>query len=134
MPLPPRGVAVAMNVGKVPVSLPRLREEFGLSLVQAGWVSSTLTTLAVLSALGVGLLVARLGAMRMVLGGLLGQRHRLDRRPPGHRFAGLVASRISEGAGFLVVAWRGCGLISAAATRRPALLPGHLGSYMPAGA
>ena len=40
------GVAVGMNVGKVPLALPTLRSELGLSLVQAGWVSSMLTTLA----------------------------------------------------------------------------------------
>ena len=39
------GVAVGMNVGKVPLALPTLRDELGLSLVQAGWVSSMLTTL-----------------------------------------------------------------------------------------
>ena len=43
------GVAVGMNVGKVPLALPTLRAELGLSLVQAGWVSSMLTTLAVLT-------------------------------------------------------------------------------------
>lgn len=129
------GVAVAMNVGKVPVSLPRLREEFGLSLVQAGWVSSTLTTLAVLSALGVGLLVARLGAMRMVLGGLLVSAIGSIGALLATGFAGLVASRISEGAGFLVVAVAGPALISAAsqpADRRFCL--GIWSSYMPAGA
>ena len=30
------GVAVALNVGKVPMALAALRQEFGLSLVQAG--------------------------------------------------------------------------------------------------
>lgn len=45
------GVAVAMNVGKVPISLGQLRQEFGLSLVDASWVSSMFNTLAVVSAL-----------------------------------------------------------------------------------
>ena len=31
------GVAVGMNVGKVPLALPMLRVELGLNLVQAGW-------------------------------------------------------------------------------------------------
>ncbi len=64
------GVAVDMNVGKVPLALPTLRHELGLSLVQAGWVSAMLTTLAVVAALGFGLVAARVGALRMVLGGL----------------------------------------------------------------
>jgi len=64
------GVAVGMNVGKVPLALPTLRAELGLSLVQAGWVSSMLTTLAVVAALGFGLAAGRIGALRMVLAGL----------------------------------------------------------------
>ena len=61
---------MSMNIGKVPPALPLLRTELGLSLVQAGWVSSMLTTLAVVAALGFGLLAGRLGALRMVLVGL----------------------------------------------------------------
>ena len=64
------GVAIAMNVGKVPPALPLLRSALGLSLVQAGWVSSVLSSLAVVAALGFGLLAGRIGALRMVLGGL----------------------------------------------------------------
>ena len=44
------GLAIALNVGKVPVALPALRAELGLTLVQAGWVSSMLTTVAVFGA------------------------------------------------------------------------------------
>ena len=58
------GVAVGMNVGKVPMALAALRQEFGLSLVQAGTVSSTLSTLAVVFAVGVGMLTGRVGALR----------------------------------------------------------------------
>ncbi len=36
-----------MNVGKVPIAVSELRAEFGLSLVTAGWVSSTINTLAI---------------------------------------------------------------------------------------
>jgi predicted MFS family arabinose efflux permease len=129
------GVAAAMNVGKVPVSLPLMRSEFGLSLVQAGWVSSMLTTLAVASAMGVGLMVGRVGAMRMVIAGLLlgaiGSVGALA--APG--FVGLLSSRVIEGAGFLFVAVSGPALVSAAAAphdRRFAL--GVWSSYMPLGA
>ena len=64
------GLAVALNVGKVPVALPLLRAELGLTLVQAGWVSSMLTTLSLVFAAFVGMWVGRLGALRMVLAGL----------------------------------------------------------------
>ena len=65
------GVAIGVNVGKVPLALGALRDAFSLSLVQAGWVAAMLNTLAVVAALGFGLVAGRLGALRMVLGGLL---------------------------------------------------------------
>ena len=133
------GVAMAVNVGKVPLALAALRAEFGLSLVQAGWVSSALTTLAVLCALGVGLVAGRTGALTMVLVGLLlgglASLSALAISPGSHAFALLIASRLAEGAGFLAVAVAAPSLVSAAAAptdRRFAL--GVWATYMPAGA
>lgn len=135
------GVAVAMSVGKVPLALPTLREELGLSLVQAGWVSSMLTTLAVVAALGFGLAAGRIGALRMVLGGLavsalasLGALA-VPALSAAAGFQLLMATRFFEGAGFMAVSVAGPALISAAtapADRRFAL--GVWASYMPAGA
>ena len=131
------GVAVGMNVGKVPLALPTLRSELGLSLVQAGWVSSMLTTLAVVAALGFGLAAGRIGALRMVLGGLvlsaMASLLALQVGPDGLRL--LLATRFIEGAGFLAVAVAAPALVSAAtagADRRFAL--GVWSTYMPAGA
>ena len=124
-----------MNVGKVPPALPLLREQLGLTLVQAGWVSATLNTLAVFASLAVGLLTVRLGALAMVLGGLsLGAAASLAGTAAGS-FGSLVASRVVEGAGFMAVAIAGPGLVSAAsgaAQRRFAL--GLWSAYLPAGA
>ena len=131
------GVAVGMNVGKVPLALPALRAELGLSLVQAGWVSALLTTLAVVAALGFGLAAGRIGALRMVLGGLgLSAAASLLALAVGaDGFGLLLATRFVEGAGFLAVAVAGPALVSAAAQpadRRFAL--GVWSTYMPAGA
>ena len=149
------GVAIAINVGKVPLALPLLRAELGLSLVQAGRGSSMLSTLAVLAALGFGLLAGRIGALRIVLGGLgLSAAasllalavHGVGATPgsplagastdaPGWGFGLLIATRFFEGAGFLAVAVSGPSLISAATAasdRRFAL--GVWSSYMPTGA
>ena len=133
------GVAVGMNVGKVPLALPALRTELGLSLVQAGWVSSMLTTLAVVAALGFGLAAGRIGALRMVLGGLAASAlaSALATQVPAGAagFGLLLATRFVEGAGFLAVAVAAPALVSAAAApadRRFAL--GVWSTYMPAGA
>lgn len=129
------GVAVALNVGKVPMALAALRQEFGLSLVQAGTVSSTLSTLAVLFAVGVGMLTGRIGALRMALGGLLvsALASLLGLLVTG--YGPLIATRVLEGAGFLAMAVAGPGLVSAAAApqdRRFAI--GVWATFMPAGA
>jgi MFS transporter, CP family, cyanate transporter len=129
------GLAVALNVGKVPVALPQLRAELGLSLVQAGYVSSLLTTLAFLCAAGVGMWVGRLGALRMVLAGLAvcSLASAAATLAPGWGL--LLGTRLAEGLGFMVVAVACPALItaaSAAADRRFAL--GLWSAYMPAGA
>ncbi len=132
------GMAVGMNVGKVPLALPGLRAELGLSLVQAGWVSAMLTTLAVVAALGFGLAAGRIGALTMVLGGLgLSAAASLAALTVqgGADFGWLIATRFVEGAGFLAVAVAAPTLVSAAtaaADRRMAL--SVWSTYMPAGA
>ena len=129
------GVAIATNIGKVPMALTALRAELGLSLVQAGWVSAMLTTLAVVAALAMGLVAGRVGALRMVLGGLvLGALASLAALG-AHGFGLLAASRFVEGAGFLAVAVSAPTLISAATApgdRRFAL--SVWSCYMPVGA
>jgi len=129
------GLACAMNIGKVPPALPLLREQLGLTLVQAGWVSATLNTLAVVASLGVGLMTARLGSLAMVLGGLLLGAAASLAGLGADGFASLIATRFFEGAGFMAVAIAAPGLVSAAAgddRRRFAL--GLWSAYMPAGA
>lgn len=128
------GVAVAMNVGKVPIAMPQLRAEFGLSLVAAGWVSSMINTVAVTTAFVFGVLGDRFGALRMcytglalaILGGLGGL-------VAGNESA-LLLSRFAEGAGVVAVAVSAPALLSsasAATDRRFAL--GIWSAYLPAG-
>lgn len=129
------GLAIALNVGKVPVSLPSLRQELGLSLVQAGWVASMLVVLAFLGATFAGMWVGRLGALRMVLGGLLVCAGASTIAPLAPGWWPLIGSRLLEGLGFMVVAVASPALITAATAvtdRRFAL--GLWSTYMPAGA
>jgi MFS family permease len=128
------GVAVAMNVGKVPIAMPQLRAEFHLSLVAAGWVASMINTLAVMTALLFGLLGDRIGAVRMCFIGLFVS----AAGGIAALFAGsetvLLVSRFAEGAGLVSVAVSAPALMSAASSphdRRFAL--GIWGGYLPAG-
>lgn len=128
------GVAVAMNVGKVPISLPQLRPEFGLSLVSAGWLSSMINTLAMVTGVLFGLLGDRIGALRTclagmavsIIGGALGL-------AAGSEIM-LLISRFIEGAGAMAVAVSAPALLSSASApidRRFAL--SMWSAYMPAG-
>ena len=136
------GVAIAVNIGKLPLALPLLRSELGLSLVQAGWVGAMMNALAMAAALAVGLWAGRLDALRVVLAGLglsaaaslLGLAAGPLGSSPGAALAWLLGSRFLEGAGMLAVAVAAPSLISAAsapADRRFAL--GVWACYMPVG-
>jgi len=128
------GVAVAMNVGKVPIAMAQLRADFGLTLVAAGWVASMINTMAMTTALLFGLLGDRIGAFRMcatglgvcIAGGLCGL-------VAGNE-AALLVSRFAEGAGVVAVAVSAPALLSSASTPadRPFAL-GIWGAYLPAG-
>lgn len=128
------GLAVAINVGKVPIAMGSLRAEFGLSLVAAGWVSSMINTLGVSTGILFGLLGDRLGALRLcyaglgvgILGGLLGL--------AAGSATTLLVSRFLEGAGVVAVAVSAPALLTSATVpsdRRFAL--GIWSSYLPAG-
>lgn len=128
------GVAVAMNVGKVPIAMGEMRAEFGLSLVAAGWVSSMINTLGVTTALLFGLLGDRFGALRMCLAGLAASALGGGAALLAGGGTLLLVSRFAEGAGLLAVAVSAPALASAACAprdRRFAL--GIWSGYLPAG-
>jgi len=128
------GVAVAMNIGKVPIAMAQLRAEFGLTLVAAGWVSSMINTMAVTTAVLFGVLGDRIGAMRMCTIGLgCGIAGGLGGLVAGSE-AALLTSRFAEGAGVVAVAVSAPALLSSASApmdRRFAL--GIWSAYLPAG-
>ncbi len=128
------GIIAAAYVGKLPPAIPTLREEFGLSLIAAGWVNSIFNTLSVSAAAFIGALAGRYGALRfcgaglatMMLGGALGA------AAQGEGL--LFASRILEGGGFIAIAVSAPALIIAAcAPRERNLALGLWASYLPFG-
>ena len=128
------GVAVSFNIGKVPIALVQLREEFDLSLVAAGWVVSTFNTLALFTAIIFGMACDRVGQLRMASVGLALSIIAGVGALFAHGSVALFASRLVEGVGFLAVSVSAPGLISAAAQpadRRFAL--GIWATYMPVG-
>ena len=61
------GVAGAFQVGKVPVALPSLRAELGMSLVAAAWVLSVFNLIGVAVGMMMGAAIARLGPRRIAI-------------------------------------------------------------------
>ena len=97
------GIVAAFHVGKVPPSIPSIREDLGASLGQAGWLLSMVNLTAALGGMAIALTVDRFGHRRLIMLGtalccatsLLGA------------FAGsigvLLVWRFLEGLGFIVV-------------------------------
>ncbi|MFS2054894.1 MFS transporter, partial [Variovorax sp. CT11-76] len=55
------GVIAALQVGKVAIAVPQLREDFGLGLSAIGWLMAVFSLLGVLGAIPVGAWIARAG-------------------------------------------------------------------------
>ena len=129
------GIVAAFHVGKVPPSIPSIREELGASLSQAGWLLSIVNLITALGGMAIALTADRLGHRRLVL---LGTALLVVASTLG-AFAGSVESlmvgRVVEGLGFIAVVVALPTLILRVA--RPAdqrLAMTLWTSYMPAGA
>ena len=130
------GVASGAFMGKVPPALPELRASLGLTLVESGFIATTINLLGALVGMLMGLLCDRYGHKRLGLaglavmagGGLLGAAA-LD-------YPLLLVSRVLEGAGFILFAVTGAALInaSAASPRDRNRAMGLWTAYMPGGA
>lgn len=128
------GIVTALQVGKVPPSLPVLRADLGLSLIAAGWVQSLFNACGAMLGVAAGTMADRIGPRRVMLaclvllalGSLIGAV-----APAG---APLLFGRFVEGIGFvgLVVAAPAI-IVAAADPRRRRLALGIWGIYMPTG-
>ncbi len=128
------GIVAAFQVGKVPSALPEIRLDLGIGMVSAGWIVSVYTGTAVVLALAVGVLADRLGhrstllagMILLVAGGLAGST--ADSQPV------LVATRIVEGVGFVLIVVSGPSLIlRSAAHEHHSFTLGIWSGFMPIG-
>jgi len=129
------GVVAAAYFAKIAPALPLIRQEFGLSLIGAGWLVSAFNLLGVTTAVFVGTAADRIGALRFCAAGLV----LLAAGAAAGALAGgpglLIAARIVEGSGFVAIVVSAPALVAAAAAPADrALALGCWASYMPAGA
>jgi len=128
------GGVAALQVGKLPPALPALQAELGLTLVQSGFLLSTVQVAGLSLAVFIGLWADGMGLRRSMVRGLCLLALASGLGGFATSVAALLAMRAIEGLGFLLVA-----LPAPALIRRlvpPAQLPGMLGvwgAYMPTG-
>ena len=65
------GVSASLHVGKLPPAVGMLQEQLGVSLVQAGFLLSTVQVAGMVLGLAVGLMADRWGLRRTLLIGLI---------------------------------------------------------------
>jgi CP family cyanate transporter-like MFS transporter len=126
------GVAAALHVGKLAPAIPLLRAALDVTLVQAGFLLSAVQVAGMLLGLAFGVVADGLGGRRsMLLGlGLLSLASLGGGAAPG--VAVLLALRVLEGFGFLLVALPAPGLLrQLVAPGRVNQVLGIWGAYMP---
>ena len=128
------GVAAALLVGKVPVALARMQQEFGVSLATVSWVMSVFPVIGVVGGIAAGVVVGRLGDRRVMAVGLCTMAVASIGGAYAPGFSALIATRVLEGLGFLlfVVAAPAALQRLAPPARRP-LVMGVWSTYMPCG-
>ncbi len=128
------GWLAGFAVGKIPPAIPLLREEFGLSLVAAAWLSSLVSVTSAIAAFMIGALADRVHPQRVMivgvaclgLGSLLGL---------GTVLSLLFFSRVLESIGFVIIAVGGPRLLRAALAGAPGGAAfGAWATYLPGGA
>ncbi len=97
------GVVAALQVGKAAIALPLLREELGLGLQAAGWIMSIFAVLGMVAGIPAGSAVARFGDRRGLVAGLLAMAVGSTAGALAPSFTVLLAARLFEGTGYLLV-------------------------------
>ena len=129
------GLVAGAYMTKVPPTLPALRVELGLSLVEASFIVTTFNVLGMLVGMIAGMLGDRFGRKRLSLTGLVLMAVGGALGAWVDAFAPLLISRFIEGVGFILFAVPAPALMSAmagtASDRAKAL--GLWSAYMPSG-
>jgi len=128
------GIIAAAHFGKMPPSLPDLRADLDLSLVEGGWAVSIFSLIGLIFGILTGSVVDSFGARRILAIGLvlLALGSILGSFADGGAF--LLSTRALEGIGFLSAAVAGGALIAqSSSTDDLKLSLGLWSTYMPAG-
>ncbi|WP_293811625.1 MFS transporter [uncultured Bosea sp.] len=128
------GIAASLQIGKAAIAIPLLQVETGRDLAVLGWVSSIFAVLGLFGGVPVGALATRFGDRRILLLGLalLAIGSALGAATSGLGL--LLACRVVEGSGFLMVSVSGPALLRRCVGERDREIAMALWScFMPAG-
>lgn len=129
------GVVAAFHVGKMPPSIPSIREELDASLRQAGWLLSTINLVTALGGMAIALTADRFGHRRLVLlgTGLCALASLAGAFADSVNL--LMVTRVVEGLGFIAVAVAAPTLLLRICTQASQRITMAIWTtYMPAGA
>ncbi|AZO79427.1 MULTISPECIES: MFS transporter [unclassified Bosea (in: a-proteobacteria)] len=110
------GIVAALQVGKAAIAMPLVQAEFGLDLGTLGWLASIFAVLGMVGGIPVGTLAIGLGARRVLLFGLLAVAVGAFLGAAAPRFPMLLASRVLEGFGFLLITIAGPAILQRVAS------------------
>lgn len=129
------GVSCALHVGKLPVAIPVLGRELGVTLLQAGFLLSLIQLAGMTLGLMVGLMADRVGPRRVMLAGLVSLAVGSGLGALSGSVGMLLFSRLVEGLGFLLAVLPAPGLLRQRVAHAPTLARalGWWGAYMPVG-
>ncbi|MGV2907531.1 MFS transporter [Achromobacter sp. AGC25] len=97
------GVVASLQVGKVIIAAPLLRQDMGLDLASIGTLTAVFSILGVIGGIAAGGVIARFGARRMLLLGLAATALGTAAGATAPGYGVLLASRVIEGLGFLMI-------------------------------
>jgi predicted MFS family arabinose efflux permease len=110
------GIVAALQVGKAAIAMPLVQAEFGLDLGRLGWLASIFAVLGMVGGIPVGTLAIGLGARRVLLLGLAAVAVGAFLGAAAPRFPMLLASRVVEGLGFLLITIAGPAMLQRVAS------------------
>ncbi len=97
------GIVAALQIGKAAIAAPLIRDDLALDLAALGWVVGIFGILGLVGGIPAGAVVARVGDRRMLILGLLGIAAGSFLGAVSSGYPMLLASRVGEGLGFLMV-------------------------------
>ncbi|MEE1613681.1 MFS transporter [Microvirga sp. CF3016] len=128
------GIVAAFQVGKAAIATPLLQTELGLDLAAAGSLTAVFALLGAIGGIPAGAIVAAAGDRRILIIGLLAVSLGSAAGAEAATFLRLLASRVVEGLGFLLITVAGPAILERALVgSRRDLAFGIWSCFMPAG-